>query len=176
MKPKEFYGHGRRIFELGILYAPLTETICSENDRKNYKRMGDLRWINEQMEFELKAEKKVTNSIYRKAYFRALGIDSEKVDDKPIEKIRKKLEEEEKWCRTIESLPRTKKTLSELSENMSIPINEVEEYLKKAKKDRVIEEIDGSFQLTTKGLEVAYASLSAKEHGTGIFFTWSKKS
>jgi len=182
MKPgdifKEFYGFDKKIRKLATKYASLIEVMCNETDEKNIEDIGDLRFEKKILEMGIKTTKKESKkkSVYRDIFFRRLGIDPEKIDlKKVIEKTQKEIERIEEKCRTIEILPRTKKSLLELSENMSVPVEELRNYIGKAEKDKVIEKIEnGSYQLTINGLEVAYLSIVRKKHGKGKFYTLGK--
>lgn len=167
-----FYGTRRNVLKLAVLYTPLIEVICNETDRKNVEEIGSTRVRNEITRMGIKSWKKDKGNIYKGMYFRSMGVDPEKIDDKSLREAERIVKEEEERCKTIESLPRTVKNLSEISENMATPVEELKEYLKRARKDGVIEgREDDKFQLTTKGLEVAYASFFMKEHGTSRFHT-----
>jgi hypothetical protein len=170
-----FYGTEKRVLKLAVLYAPLIEVICNKTDRKNIEEIGSKRVRNEITRMGIKSWKKDKGNIYKEMYFRSMGFDPEKIDDKSLREAERIVKDEEERCRTIESLPKTVKNLSEISENMATPVEELKKYLKKARKDGVIERReDEKFQLTTKGLEVAYASFFMKEHGTGRFHSLSE--
>jgi len=170
MKPedvfKDFYGFSKKVKKLADKYSPLVTVMCSETDKENIEKIGGLRFHKKIMEDGIKVQKKEgkKDNIYRDMFFRRCGIDPEKnkIDKEDIKEIQKELEEIEEQCKTIEILPRPKKTLSEISENMSIPLEELREYVKKAENDGVIKKTENSYQLTKKGMEVAYASFGRK--------------
>ena len=172
-KLPELYGTDGKILELSTNYAVLIESLCSEEDRKNIETLGYLKNIVQFTEFGIKKgikEEKNGGSIFRDLYFKSVGLEPPKFDPEHVKEVRKELKKLEEKCRVIEIVPRSKKALSQLSENTSIPIEELEKYVRRAEKDKVTERTkSGSYQLTTKGLEVAYVVFSRRDETDDSF-------
>jgi hypothetical protein len=172
-KLPELYGTDGKILELSTNYSVLIESLCSEEDRKNIETLGHLNHIVQFTEFGIKKgikEEKNGGNIYRDMFFESAGFEPPKFDPEHVKEVRKELEKLEEKCRVIEIVPRSKKELSQLSENTSIPIGELEKYVRRAEKDKVIERTkSSSYQLTTKGLEVAYVVFSGRDETDDSF-------
>lgn len=163
--PTRFYGKSEEFLSLYIKYSSLIETLCSGIDKERIKEVGDSIRRARILKLGMETIKKERNTVHYNLFLESVRVKPSDIKDE-AEAIRNEFKDIEKRVRLLEDLPRAKKTLSELSKD-NITVDNLEKYLKRAKKDGIIEKVGDSYQLSNKGLEVAYTGFSLKEFGLG---------